>query len=130
MWTQLAGGHRRVPAAVIELDPLSDPIRAGAEDDDRVTLSAAHLRGGHAARAGALVGGVVVGRRRLELGGAGVDRLVGADQPGGAVALGSEGLQLAQEPAVDQATLVDSLDIEAPPESLQNQVEALSARHL
>ena len=90
---ELARGHRRVHAAVVELDPLADPVRAGAEDDDRVALAAADLGGGRACRrrAGAR-GRVVVGRRRLELGGAGVDRLVGADQALGAVALGRQRL--------------------------------------
>ena len=125
---QLAGGHRRVHAAVVELDPLADPVRAGAEDDDRVALAAADLGGRRrAVGAGALVGGVVVGRRRLELGGAGVDRLVGADQPLGAVALAGQRLQLAQEPAVDQAGLVHRLDAEAAAERLEDQVEALGA---
>ena len=64
----------------------------------------ADLRGGRRAVGVApLVGRVVVGRRRLELGGAGVDRLVGAGEALGAVAFGGERLQLAQEPAVDQA---------------------------
>ena len=89
---ELARGHRRVHAAVVELDPLADPVRAGAEDDDRVALAAADLRGGGAVGPRALVGRVVVGRRRLELGGAGVDRLVGAGEALGAVALGGQRL--------------------------------------
>ena len=71
--------------------------------------------------------GVVVRRRRLELGGAGVDRLVGADEALGAVALGGQRLQLAQEPAVDQAGLVHGLDADAAAEGLEDQVEALGA---
>ena len=38
--------------------------------------------------------------------------------------------QLAQEPAVDQAALVDGLDLEAAAEGLEHQVEALGAGHL
>ena len=125
--TELAGGHRRVHAAVVELDPLADPVGPGAEDDHRVPVAAAHLRGGRAVGPRPLVRRVVVGRGRLELGGAGVDRLVDAGQALGAVALDGERLELAQEPAVDQAAPVDGLDVEAAAEGLEHVVEALGA---
>ena len=123
---ELASGHRGMHAAVVELDPLADPVGPGAEDDDRVALAATHLGGGDAGVA--LVSGVVVGRCGLELGGAGVDRLVGADKALGAVALRGQRLQLAQEPAVDQAALVHGLDVEAALEGGEDQVEALRRR--
>ena len=66
----LAEREGGVAAAVVELDPLPDAVRAAAEDD--------HL----GARRGiglalALVGAVEIGRERLEFRGAGVDALVG-----------------------------------------------------
>ena len=71
----LAHGHRGVHAAVVELDALADPVRAGAEDHHARLLAAADL-----GRAGVLLpGGVVVRRLGLELGRAGVDGAVGAD---------------------------------------------------
>ena len=113
-------------AAVVELDPLADPVRAGAEDHHRAAVAAPDLRGGPSPIPRALVGGIVVGGRGLELGGAGVDRLEGPLQSLGPVALGGEDLQLAQEPAVDQAALVDGLDREAAAERLEDQVEAFT----
>ena len=55
-------------AGVVELDALTDAVRAGAEDDDGLAVALAQL---------GLVGvaGVVVRRDRVELGGAGVDGL-------------------------------------------------------
>ena len=98
--------HRGVHAAVVELDPLADPVRPGAEDDDARLVAAADLRvretALRTARRRPLVGRVVVRRQRLELGRAGVDRLVGADEALAAVALGRELLELAQEPEVDR----------------------------
>ena len=41
--TGLAHGHRRVHAAVVELDPLADPVRPRAEDHDRGAVAAADL---------------------------------------------------------------------------------------
>ena len=56
-------------AAVVELDPLSDPVGAAAEDDDLVAPVRIRL-------AGRLVGAVHVGREGFEFGRAGVDALV------------------------------------------------------
>ena len=65
----VAQGEAGVHARVVELDALADPVRAGAEDEHRRALARGDL--------GLLVvGAVVVGRQRGELGGAGVDRLV------------------------------------------------------
>ena len=61
-----AEGLRRPHAAVVELDPLADPVRARAEHDDRSRRRLLAVAG--------LVREVVVGRPRLELAGAGVDR--------------------------------------------------------
>ena len=66
----LARGERGVHAAVVELDALTDSVRAAAEDHDPIPVAGAHL-------ALVLPGGVVVGRLGLELGSTGVDELVG-----------------------------------------------------
>ena len=55
-------------AAVVELDPLADPVRPAAEDDHPRPVADPRL-------VLVLVGRVIVGRDRLELGGAGVDQL-------------------------------------------------------
>ena len=68
---QRVGG---VDAAIIELDPLPDPVRPAAEDDDLLAVGRLALVLG-LAEARRLVGRVHVGRLRLELGGAGVDPL-------------------------------------------------------
>ena len=73
----LGQGQRGVHARVVELDALTDPVGAGPEDDDLLALG---LRGHLGLGAGIeLVGRVVIGGLGLELGGAGVDRLV--DRP-------------------------------------------------
>ena len=76
----LAKSEGGVDAAVVELDPLADPVRPPADDD--------HLR----LRRGAglvlrFVGRVVVGGMGLELRRAGVDELVDGDDPGGIAAI-------------------------------------------
>ena len=61
-------------AAIVELDPLPDPVRTAAEDDDLFALR----RVGFAsdlADEWSLVGRIHVSRGRGELGGAGVDAL-------------------------------------------------------
>ena len=55
-------------AAVVELDALTDAVRARAEDDDLLAVAVANF-------VGVFVGRVVVRRGGLELGGAGIDRL-------------------------------------------------------
>ncbi len=54
--------------AVVELDALTDAVRARAENDDLLAVTVTNL-------VGVLVGRVVIRRGGLELGGAGVDRL-------------------------------------------------------
>ena len=72
---ELAEAARRVDAAVVELDALTDPVRAGAEDDDAPP--------GRRKFIGLAPGRVVVGRSGLDLAGAGVDPPVGGpDAPG------------------------------------------------
>ena len=66
---------RGADAAVVELDPLADPVRPRAEHDDRA--------GGGLVAVALLVREVVVGRPRLELAGAGVD-----GEPAGKAAAG------------------------------------------
>ena len=63
-------------AAVVELDPLTDPVRAAAQDHDPRPVGWAHL-------VLVLVRRVVVRRLGGELGGACVDGLVGRDDTGG-----------------------------------------------
>ena len=121
---RLAHGHRRVNAAVVELDPLTDPVRPRAEDHDRRAISPPHLTGG-AIMAAALVGRVVIRRAGLELGRAGVDRAVGAGQLGGSVTLVRQQLELAQEPGVDRGPLAHLLDPGAAPERLEQEVVAV-----
>src|SRR5215208_884017 len=59
-----------VDAGVVELDALADTVGAAAEDDDGGVLLAPDF-------VLLLIGGVVVGRARRELTGAGIDGLVG-----------------------------------------------------
>ena len=70
----LAHGHGGVHAAVVELDPLPDAVRARSRGSRPTGARRARpRRRGRPARA--LPARVVVGRARRELGGAGVDRL-------------------------------------------------------
>ena len=80
----------RVHAGVVELDALTDAVRAGAEDDDGLAVALAQL---------GLVGvaGVVVRRDRVELGGAGVDGLVDRAQAVGPAQLANRVLALVTE---------------------------------
>ena len=71
-----AEGLRGADAAVVELDPLADPVRPRAEHDDRA--------GARLVAVALLVREVVVRRPRLELAGAGVDR-----EPAGEAAAGA-----------------------------------------
>ncbi len=64
--------HHRVTAGIVELDALPDPVRPAAQDDDPRPVAGDDLGLG-------IIGRVVVGRGRGELGRAGVDRLV--DRP-------------------------------------------------
>src|SRR5207249_11652198 len=84
----LAQRERGVDAAVVELDPLADPVRPRAEDHDlRPAAPRADL-------VLALVGRVVVRRLGLELGRARVDRLVDGPHAERAPALADLGLAL------------------------------------
>ena len=68
-------GEGGLAAAVVELDPLADPVRAAAQDHDPRPVADPRL-------VLVLVGRIVIGRDRLELGGAGVDQLEdGRDPP-------------------------------------------------
>ena len=72
--TGLAQRGCRMHAAVVELDPLPDPVGAGPQDQHLGPLG---LRGDLRLGGGVeFVAAVVVGRLGLELGGAGVHRLV------------------------------------------------------
>ena len=63
-----------VAAAIVELDPLADPVGTAAQDDDLLAVRRARLAFGVAHDRG-FIGGIHVGRLRLELGRAGVDPL-------------------------------------------------------
>jgi hypothetical protein len=72
--TGLTQRRCRVHAAVVELDALPDPIRPRAQDQHLGLLGLrSHLVLGGGVQ---FIAAVVVGRLGLELGGAGVDRLV------------------------------------------------------
>ena len=111
-------------AAVVELDALADAVGPGAEDHDRLALAAAHL----VARRAPLPAGVVVGRARGELGGAGVDRAERALAGERRVGVERERLQLAQEPRVDARALVHRLDARAPAQQLEQRLVAVGGR--
>ena len=119
--TGLAHGHRRVHAAVVELDPLADPVRAGAEDHHARPVAPAHLVGG-----GPLPRRVVVRRLGLELGRARVDGLVRAD----AVERAIEAAQLAQEPRIDAGARADLAVGDAALLQFEQHVEAVRAGRL
>ena len=67
-------------AAIIELDPLADPVGPAAEDDHLVALARVCLAFGRAEPI-ALVARVHIRGQRRELGGAGVDALIDRVQP-------------------------------------------------
>ena len=71
----VAQGERRVHAAVVELDSLTDAIRARTQDDDALTIRRANL-------VLVLVGGIVIRSLGGELGRARVHGLVRGDDPG------------------------------------------------
>src|SRR5581483_7040241 len=102
---RFAHGHRGMHAAVVELDPLADPVGAGAEDDHGWPLPSDNLTAARVLRSqgsgSSLISRVEVGGLRLELGRAGVDGLVGPNEPVGAIALEGERAELVQEPRVD-----------------------------
>jgi hypothetical protein len=118
-----------VHAAVVELDALADAIGPGAEDHHARAASAADLvpRPG---RPGALPARVVVRRLGLELGRAGVDRLVGAGAAGlGVLAAGQRG-ELGQEPRIDVGATVE-LGLPHPAtDGLEEQLVAVGPRAL
>jgi hypothetical protein len=71
---RIAERETGMAAAIIELDPLPDPVRPAAQDHDLLAPAGARLAF-HIAHRGGLVGRIHVGRLRLELGGAGIDAL-------------------------------------------------------
>ena len=72
----LGEAEDRVHAAVVELDPLTDPVRAAAQDDHLAPLARRRLAfGGGVIGQPGLVAAVEVRRPRLELRGAGIDPL-------------------------------------------------------
>ena len=70
----LAQRHRGVHAAVVELDPLPDPVGAAAQHDHLLPV-------GRRGFAFLFIGRIQVGGLRRKLGGAGVDALVDRAQP-------------------------------------------------
>ncbi len=71
----LAQREGGVAAAIVELDPLPDPVRAAAKDHDLLAVGRSGLATGPAGE-GRLVSRVHVSRGRCEFGRAGVDALV------------------------------------------------------
>ena len=63
-----------VAAAIVKLNPLSDPVRATAKDDDFLGVGRTRFAF-HIAHRGGLVGGIHIRRLRFKLGGTGVDPL-------------------------------------------------------
>ena len=59
-------------AAIVKLDPLTNPVRAAAQDHDLFGIRRAGFTF-HIAHRGGFVGGIHIGCLRLKLGGAGVD---------------------------------------------------------
>src|SRR6185436_6891054 len=105
---------------VVELDALADAVRAGAEDDHRLARTPLDL-----VRGAPLPARVEVRRARLELGGAGVDRLeraLAAERRAGVV---RELLELVQEPRVDLRARVDVRDGGALAEGLEQDLVAV-----
>ncbi len=123
-----ADGHRRVHAAVVELDALADAVRAGAEDDDARLVAAADLVA--AGRPEALPAGVVVRRLGGELGRARVDGLVRPLAFERRLRIGGELRQLAQEPEVDLRAPLDLLGLGARRERREQHVVAVRTGHL
>ena len=76
-------------------------------------------------RPGALPARVVVRSGRLELGGAGVDRLEGAREPGLRVVPARDRADLGEEPGVDAGAAVDLLFAQPPAEAGEDQLEAV-----
>ena len=89
-------GIGRVHAAVIELDPLADAVRAAAQYHHLVAVRRVGLAFGRRQPV-ALVGGIHIRRARGELGGAGVDALEHRDHAQGPAAAGHRGRRLARE---------------------------------
>src|SRR5581483_10463192 len=124
-----------VHAAVVELDALADAIRTGAEDDHAAPVAGVGLvarpvtaRGalrGHPASSRTLPPGVEVRRARLELGGAGVDRLERSLEVLLRVLAAGERGQLGEEPRVDTGAPVQLLLGHALAHRVEQQLEAI-----
>jgi len=72
----LAESHHGMNGAIIELDTLTDADRSRSQDQDLLSVRGLEL-------AFCVIGGVVVRRLGLELGGTGVHHLVGGDDSQG-----------------------------------------------
>ena len=107
-------------AAVVELDPLPNPVRPSAQDHHRGVLAALNLTFGLL-----LPAGVVVRRAGLELGGAGVDRAVDALTRERCFGFERELLQLPQEPHIYEAGFVNLFERGALAEGLEDEVVTL-----
>ena len=77
--------------AVIKLDPLADPVGAAAQDHDLLAVRRPGLAF-HIAHHRGLVGGIHIGRLRLEFRRAGVDALENGRDPGGLAGAADIGL--------------------------------------
>src|SRR5690606_265561 len=94
-----------VHAGVVELDPLADAVRAGAQDDDLATVARRHL-------GLLLVARVVVRRERRELTGTGVNRLEDGAHPG--VVAGIPHLLLGEAPQLGDLLVAEAVLLGVP----------------
>ena len=118
---------RGMHAAVVELDPLADPVGPRAEDHDARTVAAVDLVSRGAVGGRTLPAGVEVRGLRGELGGAGVNRLIGPLTGERRVRIGRQLGELVQEPRVDVGAPVELLHRGAAPQRLKHMVEPLRA---
>ena len=112
-------------AAVVELDPLADPVGAGPQDHHRGPVAAFDLVGRPVVPAR-----VEIGRSRLEFGGTGVDRPEGALAGKGSFGVERQVAELFEEPAVDGRPLVSLVHVQPGGEAGHQAVEAVGAGDL
>ena len=107
-------------AAVVELDPLPNPVRPSAQDHHRGVLAALNLTFGLL-----LPAGVVVGRTGLKLGSAGVNRALDTLASERRIGFERKLLQLPQKPHIYEAGFVDLFERGALAEGLEDEVVTL-----
>ena len=73
---QIRHGVGGVDTAIIELNPLPDPVRTSAEDDDLLTVTHTGFIFDLTVKARRFIGGIHIGRFRLEFRRAGIDAFI------------------------------------------------------